>query len=449
MAIAQLPVDELLAVVRRRRRLLILPIVILTALSVIGSYKLPRKYVSTTTILVQRDEILNPLMSFSMAVVLASEDRLRTFNEIIYSRKGVQMLIDSLGLTKGAETEAQRQERIKEVQKNIETDRRGDSFSITYTDSDPARAQRAASLVANLFIQTSLQVENERNHQTVEFFEKKLEEFRQKFEASQKALVSTLQQRFTKMPTETRSLYAELDDINRKIADIDKRIQTYRDALVVLRTFPDAIRTDTGKRTLFDLRRTELPFASDLQPLLTKYDDYIRRYTARYPEVEKLEAQILDILERMRRAVESGIPREDKLRWDLESQRFRIVDDLKRASVIQKVDQDKESNYNIYQQLYDDMKLKIEQARTTRDLGSRGAERYVILDPAQIPTEPSKPNRSLVIFGGFGLGLLISVLSVIAAELLDTTVRAVVDIESYQKPVIAFIPDAEYEEIED
>lgn len=303
--------------------------------------------------------------------------------------------------------------------------------------------------MANLFIQTSLQVENERNHQTVEFFEKKLEEFRQKFEASQKALVSTLQQRFTKMPTETRSLYAELDDINRKIADIDKRIQTYRDALVVLRTFPDAIRTDTGKRTLFDLRRTELPFASDLQPLLTKYDDYIRRYTARYPEVEKLEAQILDILERMRRAVEFGIPREDKLRWDLESQRFRIVDDLKRASVIQKVDQDKESNYNIYQQLYDDMKLKIEQARTTRDLGSRGAERYVILDPAQIPTEPSKPNRSLVIFGGFGLGLLISVLSVIAAELLDTTVRAVVDIESYQKPVIAFIPDAEYEEIED
>jgi capsular polysaccharide biosynthesis protein len=51
--------------------------------------------------------------------------------------------------------------------------------------------------------------------------------------------------------------------------------------------------------------------------------------------------------------------------------------------------------------------------------------------------------------GGLGLGGLIGVLSVIAAELLDTTVRAIVDIERYQKPVIAFIPDAEYEEIED
>jgi len=418
--------------------------------AVVGAFTLPRKYVSYTTILVQRDETLNPLISFSMAVTMASEDRLRTFNQIIFSRKTAEMLVDTLGLGKGAKPGPEREALIKAVQRNIEIERRGsDSFTISYTDSDPVRAQRAASLVAEYFILTNTGVENRRNYLTVKFFEEKLEDYREKYEATQKEFVSVLVQRLDSLPTEARSLYSKLDDVEKKIGEIDKRIASYREVLGALREFPDSLHTEHGKQTLFDLQREEMPYAADLRGLLAKHSELTRRYTPKYPEVERVQEQVVELLGRIRVNLESELVKLRTVRLELEGKASQIVDDLKHSSVVQKSDEDKESNYGIYRKLYDEMKVKLEQARTTLDLSARGAGQYVILDPALLPTVPTKPNRPLIIGGGAGLGLLLGVLAVIAAELFDTSVRAPVDIERYHKPVIAFIPYAEFEEIED
>ena len=95
--------------------MVIIPVLTVTVLCVIGAFILPNRYESSTTILVQRDEILNPLISYEIAVAMASDDRLRTFNEIIYSRTNIQRLIDSLGLDTGLKTEEQRQALVDAV----------------------------------------------------------------------------------------------------------------------------------------------------------------------------------------------------------------------------------------------------------------------------------------------------------------------------------------------
>jgi succinoglycan biosynthesis transport protein ExoP len=445
---AQLTIDELRTVLRRRWKLLLFTSLIVIIISVIGAYTLPRKFVSYTKILVQRDETLNPLVSFTMAVTLASEDRLRTFNEIIFSRRMSQMIVDTLGLNKGVESASERDALIKSVERNIGIDRRGsDSFGIYYADTDPVRAQRAASLIADYFIRTNTEVENRRNELTVQFFQKKLDDYREKFEETQHEFISILKERIDSLPTEMHSLYGKLEEANRKTSDVEKRVQSYRQALDVLRMYPDSLHTEHGTQALFELQREDLPFVGDLHSLLVKYDESTRRYTSKYPEVEKLESEILDVLERIRLAVKSEITKQENQQWELEAKASGIVDDLKRFSALQNEDVDTESNYGIYRKLYDEMKVKLEQARTTRDLGARGASQYIILDPALVPTKPTRPNRVLIIGGGIGLGLLLGVLSVIAAELLDTRVRAATDIEKYHKPVIAFIPYAEYEEI--
>jgi uncharacterized protein involved in exopolysaccharide biosynthesis len=86
-----------LGMLRRRKLWIGVPLVVVSAICTVGAFILPRRYESNTTIWVQRDEILNPLVSFTMAVQLASEDRLRTFNEIVYSRQTIEALLDSLG----------------------------------------------------------------------------------------------------------------------------------------------------------------------------------------------------------------------------------------------------------------------------------------------------------------------------------------------------------------
>jgi capsular polysaccharide biosynthesis protein len=48
----------------------------------------------------------------------------------------------------------------------------------------------------------------------------------------------------------------------------------------------------------------------------------------------------------------------------------------------------------------------------------------------------------MLIPAGLGLGFLLGVLAAVLAELFDTTVRLPKDIEIYEKPVIALLPDA-------
>ena len=69
---AQLKFRELLSIYRRRKRYLFIPAAIITGLSVIGAIFTANKYESSTTILVQRDEILNPLISYQMAVGIST-----------------------------------------------------------------------------------------------------------------------------------------------------------------------------------------------------------------------------------------------------------------------------------------------------------------------------------------------------------------------------------------
>jgi uncharacterized protein involved in exopolysaccharide biosynthesis len=441
---AQVSFQEILSVVRRRKKLLILPAVLVTGLSVAGAFLLPKKYESSTTILVQKDEVLNPLISYEMAVAMASDDRLRTFNEIIYSQTTIQVLIDSLRLGEDVETETEQQELIKEVRKRIETTRPGaESFRISYMDSDPVRAQRGAAVLANHFMTTILGVENQRNELAVRFFTNKLEEYRKKFEESQETLIPVMRQRVEETPVTNLALQTQVEDLDAQKLTLEEQIEEYQHGLTLLRQFPTALRTAKGKQTVFDLGRLKLPYVEDLRAVLVKYDEYInlRKYTSSYPEVAKLESQILALTKRMREAIQDEMPRQQRLRSELDIRRGQLVSNLKQSTVAQHVDQEKVSSSDIYRDLYEEMKVKLEQARTTYDLGKRGENQFIILDPPVVPRKPAKPNKALISLSGLALGLMLGILCTVTAELRDTTIRSPKDLAVYNKPIVAYISD--------
>src|SRR5258706_4089677 len=414
---SQFSIRDIKNLLRRRRNLVRLSFSLIFIISTIGAFILPRRYESSITILVQRDETLNPLISYEMAVAMTSEDRLRTFNEIIYSRPSMESLIDTIGLRAQIRSTAQEEDLIRDLRKNVKTERKGDSFSLNYTDVFPVRAQLAVSALSSYFITTRLQVERQRDEQTVEFFENKLEELRLKYEVNQKQMVSLLRERIQELPKENHTLYTQMEDIDKHIGEIDARVQAYQRDLALLRSFPGAFQTELGKQALDELQRADIPFSGELRTLYFKYDELSRKYTSKYTEVAKLQAQLLDLLDRMRKGVETEIAKGQNDRWDLAKRRGESISDLKQASVAQRVDGDQESSFGIYQKLYDEMKVKLEQARTARDLGKRAADQFIIIDPPQVPAEPSKPNRPMIVGAGLGVGLLMGLLSAGAAQL--------------------------------
>ncbi len=449
MRSSQITLFHIFAVLRRRKWLIVVPALIVSILCVVGAYILPRKYESSTTIWVQRDEILNPLVSFTMAVQMASEDRLRAFNEIVYSRQMMEAIIDSLHINEKAETPIQWDEMVDRVKSNIKTERRGsDSFVMTYTDTDPVRAQRAVTLLASMFIRTRLRAETQRNDLTVDFFSRKLKEYQEKFGETQETVVSLVKQRVQQLPSGATTLIPRLDAVDDKIRESGERIKMFQRAQGDIRLFPEAFRTERGRQALAELQQSDLPYSGELRGLLAGYDSVTVRYTSKYPEVGKYETQIVELLRRVDVVIESEMSAQTTKLGELQKDRARLIEDMTSSSIAQRVDQVKESNYGFYRTLYDDMKVKLEQAKIAQELGRNSQNAFIIIDPARVPAKPTKPNRKLIIIGGCIVGLLIGFVSAAAAELLDTTVRSPREIDVYHKPVIALLPEGRPERIQ-
>lgn len=442
MRSAQFTLHQALTVLKRRRRFLIVPPIIVTAICIVGALYLPRRYESSTTIWVQKDEILNPLVSFTMAVQMASEDRLRTFEEIVYSRNTIETLLDSLGTKASSMSTTAWDELVDKTKASIRTDKSGsDSFTMRFVDSDPVRAQRAVSTLARLFIRTRLQAEYQRNEYTVKFFEGKLKEYEQSYDKSQHNVLSLLRTRARQLPGGGSSLTARFDLVTEKIRETSDAIRDQRRALANIEVFPAGFRTDRGRVALSELSRADVAGSAELRALVSGYDSVLIRFTPKHPDVSRFETLISASLERMRVVTQSQIDMLDGRLADLKKNREEMIQSITESSISEKVDQETESNYTFYQQLYSEMRVKLEQARIAQELGRNAEKGFVIIDPARVPVKPSKPNRVLIIAGGMGVGMLLGLLSAAIAELLDSTIRSPREIESYRKPIIGLLPE--------
>lgn len=444
---AQIRLHEVLSMYRRRWVLVVVPMIIVSTLCTIGAFLLPRKYEATTTMLVRPDQTLRAMGDYTD--MAGFDEQLRSYNEIIYSNTFIQSVIDSLGIGHNIKTEAERQTMLNSTRRDITADRRGsDSFSITFSSSDPARAKKGAEVVANLFIQTKLRLENRQVYLTIQFLEKKVGELREEFETSARSLVSSMQQSPDDLPVETRSLYTQASSLGEKLnvshdrqKVYQKTLQTLRALLNLLRTNPEVVRSESGKQPLLELQRQDLPYAAELQSLVTKYDETTERYTAKWPEIEKQESRIVALLDRIRVATEMEVTRLQTQELDLQKQWGELIEEIRKSSVSDRINQDKQSNYEMNLKQYNDMKNRLEQAYLKAEVESKGADQYIILDPPVYPTVPTKPNRTRLVLAGLALGIFFGIVSVILAELFDTTIRTSKDIEVYEKPIIALLPD--------
>jgi protein tyrosine kinase modulator len=439
---AQFTIDEFMSMMRRRKFAFVLPAVLIIAVCGVGAFLLPKQYESSTTILMQENQTLNPLLDYRLALQLEPEDKLGDFDEIVYSRPTIEALMDSLGMQSLMKNLAVKDRAILQISKNIKTAKQGtNSFTISYYDTIPARAQKAVTVLSELFIQTKMNVENRKNEFTVSFFRQKVAELRDKFDKSQQELVETLQRHINQLPEDDRTLYANISRYGDEIQSVEQSMKNYSDAMNILdaaaRTSADQ-HIDLTKLYLIPL--LDVPYSSDLQKTVTAYDQLSQEYTEEYPDVRSARAKVIQLVGLVENAIRSEESRKQDQIMSLENRRHDAILAVQKATAATSQDQDLQSNFDIYQKLYGEMEVKLEQAETTRDLGENSAGDYIVINPPELPVKPAKPNKALIIGGGFGLALFMGLLSAGITELFDTRIRIPQDVEIFEKPIIAYLP---------
>lgn len=436
---AQIAVSEIKRFFKRRKKILLIAPVLLVALSITAAYMLPPKYQSSITILVQRDETLNPMIRYNMAVAMASEDRLKSFNEIIYSRSTMNMLIDTLDLTEGDLSRKKRDQLIENVRNNINTRlKASDSFTISYLDTQPKRAKRAVTLLSDHFIKTKLELENQRNQQTVKFFKDKLDELEKTVESKQKEITEQMQQSIEESPREDRGLQTDLEEVEDNLSNLEQSMRQNRKKLEVLQAVNKG---DRKPGTLHQLRIGELPSGEQLKKTLSEYESFSEKYTSAFPKVKELRKKLFELTEQISLELESEIYEQKSQKTFLTDKREKLINSIEKSTIAKQRTKGNRTDYEVYNDLYNEMKVKLEQAQTSRDLGKNAKNQFVVIDPPIVPIEPSKPNKLLLIAGGLAVGLFLGFIAAAIAELLDTTVRRPEHLKEFKKPVVAFIPN--------
>ena len=439
-------IDQMREIAKRRKKLLVIIPIVVTILSGVIAYILPKQYESSTTILAQKSKTLNPLISYRMAVQLANNNQLSSFNQIIYSRSSINMLIDSLNLAKPGITAEERDELIKKVKKNITTKLdQSNIFTIAYANQDPRNAKRGVDLLSNHFIESNQQLDDKQNSETVKFFQNEVNRLKKIVDKKKAERLSTVKKRVSTVPDEDPALQSQLEGVNTNIGKVSSNLTHLQQQYDLLKSLNSAIQSGRGDvPILMKLDLDNLPYGTNLQPLLQKYISLKQNYTDKYPAVKQLKQQIADLASQIPSALKTKINTLTQQQNKLESQRSTIVSQIEKNSLAKGEDQSQADDYGVYQGLYNKMKVKLEQARVNYQLGLSGKQQFIVIDPAIIPSKPSKPKRKLIIVGGFMMGLLLGIITAAAAEMLDTTIRSPKDLELYGKPIIAFIPEGSH-----
>ncbi|MEW6380109.1 MAG: XrtA system polysaccharide chain length determinant [bacterium] len=444
----------------------------ITIMSIIYSYTVKKKYVSSETILVEKEKIINPLME-GLAVTQSPEERLNTIKQLLLSRSRLLQVIKKLDLDLPVKTQLELEKLIEEMRKAIKITVTGKNlYLISYEGDTPEVAKNVTSTICDLFIEENLGETRGAAHEAFAFIENQLSIYKRKLEDSETALRLFKEENLGQLPDEENinmSKLAEYQDLLSRAESELKEAQLQKDLLTKQLSGESPLILTSSSSSNNSLESQLVQLNAQLSTLLT-------RYTEEYPDIITLKEQIEKIKQKISEAAESKDkslysetkeeittesvnPIYQKLREDLGRVNIQInLLNSRIAECKEKIElysakvksipaQEQElirlnRGYDVNASIYKTLLSKLEEARISRELEVREkSDNFQVIDAAQLPLVPSKPNRPKFILVGGLLGLLAACSVIYLLQYMDSSIIDQQDAREYFKyPILAGIP---------
>ncbi len=352
----------------RRRYLFLYPFVLTVFVMVVLSFVLPKSYISTSLILIEEENVINPLIS-GLAVSTTVADRLRILREQILSWKSLTELTRRLKLDSEVRSQVAYENLIKSLRDHIIVEPRGPQLvSISYEGRNPEKVQLVAKTLTEIFIQQNQQAQSKETNVAVSFLEDQLKFYRNKIKA---------------------------DEI--------KRLQQQLDDLLV---------DSTPKHPLVKSLKERI---DKLQSKLNEDDVEIRARTTK-AQTDKDMISLL-ILKELKKGSKSD---------NISSETLGLTDEDVQLTkrITEGLPLDTTVNENIYSMLLQ----RLETARITKQLDSfKEGTRFTIIDPPRLPLKPVKPDPVKFLMLGIMLGCGVGYGCIFLAEMVDQSFKNIND----------------------
>jgi polysaccharide chain length determinant protein (PEP-CTERM system associated) len=474
--------DDYLAILRRRKWVIIIPVILGPALAYAIAVKLPSRYTSQTLLLVEQqkvpDAVVKPVVTDELAV------RLSTMEELILSRTRLQPLIEKYGLYRGDTGKVPMEElvdrmrnaiAVNPVKSVVSSGREGElpGFYVRFTADDPRVAQQVCAEVTSMFVEENLRVREQSAQGTSSFLDAQIADAKRKLDEQDARLAEFKRKNLGALPDATQANLNLLTTLNTQFEAATQGLnraqqdKAYIESLLAQQVAGwQASRGGTGPRPEADQQRLEA-MENELQALEA-------RYTSDHPDVLKLKSSIEQLrrkisetaavgkdkpAENVQQAAGAEPPQILQLRSQVHAyeeairqytrEQNRLKEQIRlyqsRIQLSPVVEQDFKLLTRDYQtalDFYNELSRKRNQSGMATDLERRQqGQQFRVMDPANLPEEPSFPNRPLFAGGGLGIGLGLGLGITLLLEFLDKSIRTESDVEFYLKvPTLALVP---------
>jgi len=439
---------------------------------------LPARYTSQTTILVQQptisEKVVEPVVTDDIDQQLAS------MKTQILSRSRLEPIIRQFGLYAKDINSVSMEDLVARLQKAVivspvqpmeGTSRNLPGFSVTVTLDNAQKAQEVCGTITSMFIDENERTRQQNSQNATEFLTRQLADAKARLDEQNAKLAAFESRNQGSLPDQDKTNLDILTGLTTQLnAATESLSRAQQDKSFDETSLSQAIQAWQASQTTGN----PADLQQQLALLQSKLTDLQSRYTDSYPDVIRTKADIKALREQI--ATQSANTNNtsnstnttqlavepqniQQLRAQLHSTEVLISQktaeeaELKhqigvyeqRVQATPDVDQQYKAltlGYEGALKSYNDLQANLNEAQMANELEKRQeGETFVPLDPANLPDQPSFPNRLMFTGGGFVGGLALGVGLAFLGEMRDTSIRTEQDVEfALRLPVIVMVP---------
>ena len=451
--------------------------VTLGAIGLAASLVLPKKYTSSTLVLVEQPTVPKDLIKPVITDDL--NQRMASMKAQILSRSRLETIINKFNLYPMERQTTHMEDLVEKLKSAVHVelieplagsaDREPPGFNVSVTFDNPQLAQQICQEITSMFMEQNATVRVAQSNKTTQFLTEQLNEAKAKLDEQDKRLAQFKAEHLVSMPDREQTNLALLSGMN---AQLDATTQALTRAQQD-KSLNETLLTNQEANWKASQVGQQNPETQDqeLAALQQQLSALLAKYTPEHPDVIKVKAQIVELNRKMAEApvlkpapsaAQSALrepPALQQLRSRIKQDEFTIADMSKRqvqiqdhiralqgslqaSPVVEQQLKELTRSYQTASDIYNDLLKKRENSAMATDLEhEQQGENFRVLDAPSLPSTPSFPKKIVFVGGSLAAGLALSLGILYLLAVSDKAMYSERDVELCLKlPVLTTVP---------